>query len=184
MISPLQGAFMSSLVQAQKPRLILELGCYIGYSALWLALGQRNIKGAHLWTCEKDPRVAQTAINNIAASGFKDKVSVIAGPADTVLSEWDINSKLDLVFMDANKSAYKRYYDIIMDRGLLHSHGQIVVDNVLFHGKVHPHESQAIQGRSGIAAKLHEFNKYVASDTRSNQVILPLFDGLMLISQA
>ncbi|KAJ1739136.1 hypothetical protein LPJ78_002566 [Coemansia sp. RSA 989] len=149
-----------------------------------MAFGQRNINDAYLWTCEKDARVAQTAINNISASGFKDKVSVIVDSADTVLSEWDVNNKLDLIFMDANKSAYKRYYDIIMDRELLHSHGQIIVDNVLFHGKVHPHTSQTTQGKSGIAAKLHEFNKHVASDTRSSQVILPLFDGLMLISKA
>ncbi|KAJ1727089.1 hypothetical protein LPJ61_004768 [Coemansia biformis] len=202
MVSPLQGAFMASLVRAQRPRAVLELGCYIGYSALWLAHGlghEGRAAGARLWTCERDPAAAQRAQENISSAGLSGSVTVLAQSADSVLEGWDPAAKLDLVFIDANKSAYQRHYDLILDRDILHDHGQIIVDNVLFHGKVHTQDqpsgptaaldsparpaSAAGTRQSRIAAKLYEFNQHVASDPRTSQVILPVFDGLMLIQK-
>ncbi|KAJ2771372.1 hypothetical protein IWQ56_001811 [Coemansia nantahalensis] len=185
MISPLQGAFMASLVRAQRPSAVLELGCYVGYSALWLAHGLDRAAGARLWTCERDPETAQKAQHNIASAGLAGAVTVLAQPAASVLESWDPATKLDLIFIDANKSAYQQYYDLAMDLGILHDRGQIVVDNVLFHGKVHTAQppAGAAGKQSRIAAKLRAFNEHVASDPRTSQVILPVFDGLMVIQK-
>ncbi|KAJ1738672.1 hypothetical protein LPJ58_007197, partial [Coemansia sp. RSA 1591] len=62
-------------------------------------------------------------------AGYKDTVTVLAQPAETALAEWDSTNKLDMIFIDANKSAYKKYYDLILERDLLSAHGQIIVDN-------------------------------------------------------
>ncbi|KAJ1951945.1 hypothetical protein GGI12_006367 [Dipsacomyces acuminosporus] len=187
MIAPLQGAFMAYMASSQKARRVLELGCYIGYSALWLAHGLRKQKDpAHLWTCEKDTNVAELAKANIQFAGFEDTVTVISQPAAKVLEGWDPQRKLDLVFIDANKSGYRTYYDMILDRELLSDHGQIVVDNVLFHGQVHglSHAAKdAMAGKSKIAQRMAEFNSHVADDPRTSQVLLPVFDGMLLIQR-
>ncbi|KAJ2470604.1 hypothetical protein GGI02_002821 [Coemansia sp. RSA 2322] len=190
MISPLQGAFMRHLVRSQRPQTVLELGCYVGYSALWLAHGLQSLPGLSppkLWTCERDSGIANLAKDNIKAAGLADTVHVLNASAKHVLEEWDSQQKLDLVFVDANKSACQLYYDLIMDRDLLSDHGQIIVDNVLFHGQVHPligdsGVSSAGPG-SNIAHKMHRFNEHVAIDQRTDQVLLPMFDGLLLIQR-
>ncbi|KAJ2778454.1 hypothetical protein H4R18_004581 [Coemansia javaensis] len=187
MVSPLQGAFMAALVRAARPAAVLELGCYVGYSALWLAHGLCRGAAPRLWTCERDPDAAQAARSNIARAGLQDTVTVLAQPAAAVLEAWDPAAKLDLVFIDANKAAYRRYYDLVLDRDLLHPRGQIIVDNVLFRGEVLREDHAAppaAAGASRIARKLHEFNQHVASDPRTTQVVLPVFDGLMLIQRA
>ncbi|PIA13141.1 S-adenosyl-L-methionine-dependent methyltransferase [Coemansia reversa NRRL 1564] len=202
MISPLQGAFMASLVRAQQAKVVLELGCYIGYSALWLAHGFRCNgvnTGAHLWTCERDTDAAYTAQKNIQMAGYQDTVTVMQQSADLVLSKWDPKKKIDLVFIDANKSAYKSYYDAIIDRELLQDGGQIIVDNVLFRGMVSKQsdlvdninakmsvnsEDQRHNKLTQLAQKLGKFNRHVAKDPRTTQVILPIFDGIMIIQRA
>ncbi|KAJ2337198.1 hypothetical protein GGI00_000389 [Coemansia sp. RSA 2681] len=184
MISPLQGAFMRHLVSTQRPKSVLELGSYIGYSTIWLAQGLQANPGATLCTCESDPAIANVAEENIKLAGLADTVRVVNAPADLLLREWDPSHKIDLVFIDANKSAYKRYYTSILGRDLLSDHGQIIVDNVLFHGKVHTQTTKESGDAKGIALKMHRFNEFVASDPRTTQVLLPVFDGLLLIQKA
>ncbi|KAI8318205.1 S-adenosyl-L-methionine-dependent methyltransferase [Martensiomyces pterosporus] len=195
MISPLQGAFMSHMVSSQQAITALELGCYIGYSALWLARGLcKQGEAAHLWTCERDTHVAEIARANVGSAGYADLISVIGQPASRVLEDWDMQRKLDLVFIDANKSGYQQYYDLILDRELLSDRGQIIVDNVLFHGQVHAlptldtkeaasSDDKPSNRRSRIAQTLANFNIHVAGDPRTSQVLLPVFDGLLLIQR-
>ncbi|KAJ2658220.1 hypothetical protein IWW48_004158 [Coemansia sp. RSA 1200] len=189
MISPLQGAFMAHLVHTQKPRRVLELGCFTGYSAVWLAHAlrfchqTRDPPPPHLWTCERDPGVAAAATKNIVRAGYSDTVTVINESADHVLAYWDPAQKLDLIFIDANKSAYSRYYDMVLDRDLLGKNGQIVVDNVLLHGKVHTTAKSPEMTKKSIHTKLHDFNRHVTADLRTRHVLLPVFDGLMLITK-
>ncbi|KAJ2910315.1 hypothetical protein GGI21_000992, partial [Coemansia aciculifera] len=131
-----------------------------------------------------DPEIAHIAEQNVGLAGLADTVSVVNKSADDVLSEWDPSHKVDLVFIDANKSACKRYYELILSRDLLGDSGQIIVDNVLFHGKVHKQvNSSSNDSAKGIAAKMHRFNEFVASDPRTTQVLLPMFDGLLLIQK-
>ncbi|KAJ2881744.1 hypothetical protein FB639_002549 [Coemansia asiatica] len=193
-ISPLQGAFLSHIVHMQSPQHVLELGCYKGYSACWLAHALTSIGCAsasnnhHLWTCERDPAVAEIATRNIDQAGYSDIVTVLPHPAQSVLESWHPSKKLDLVFIDANKSAYKLYYDLILERDLLSDNGQIIVDNVLLHGRVHCLDFQpteaAKSNKKSIASKINNFNSYVAQDPRTSQILLPLFDGLLLIRKS
>ncbi|ORX65418.1 S-adenosyl-L-methionine-dependent methyltransferase [Linderina pennispora] len=189
MISPLQGSFMAQMVRAARAENVLELGCYLGYSALWLAHGLGNDKG-HVWTCERDMRVADHAAKHVAQAGLLQRISVVPEPADKVLRDWDLADRrlLDFIFIDANKSGYRGYYDLIMDRGLLSQGGLIVVDNVLFHGQV-PQvalgKQMADEGKGlRIAKKLLDFNQHVAQDSRTVQTLLPVFDGLLLVRRA
>lgn len=182
MISPLQGAFMSHLVSTNQPKTILELGCHVGYSALWMAHGMLKYKttnGAKLYTCERNQDIARIAEQN--TKGYADLITVIKKPADDVLDHWSSDQKLDLIFIDANKSASCRYYGKILDRDLLSQHGQIIVDNVLFHGQVHTITEETKQ--KGIAQMMFDFNSYVANDIRTTQVLLPVFDGMLFISK-
>ncbi|KAJ2871829.1 hypothetical protein GGH93_004521 [Coemansia aciculifera] len=195
MVSPLQGAFMRHFVSIQRPKSVLELGSYIGYSTIWLAQGLQATPGSTLCTCESDQTIAHIAEENVKLAGLADTVRVVNVPADLLLGEWDPNHKLDLVFIDANKSAYKRYYSMIINRDLLSENGQIIVDNVLFHGQVHTQATisnasndddgtKAVRKAKGIARKMHSFNEFVAKDPRTTQVLLPIFDGLLLIQKA
>ncbi|KAJ2740376.1 hypothetical protein GGI20_005843, partial [Coemansia sp. BCRC 34301] len=119
MVSPLQGAFMRHLVSAQRPQSVLELGSYIGYSTIWLAHGLQSVPGSTLCTCENDPNIAYIAEENIKRAGLTGTVRVVNASADFLLREWDPSNKIDLVFIDANKSAYQRYYKLILNRDLL-----------------------------------------------------------------
>ncbi|KAJ2085596.1 hypothetical protein IW138_006225, partial [Coemansia sp. RSA 986] len=174
MVSPLQGAFMAHLVHMQKPCRVLELGCYTGYSAIWLAHALRSCHRSchspppHLWTCERDPSIAAIAQQNIAKSGYSDIMTLLDRPATDVLAHWDPAKKLDLVFIDANKSAYSCYYDLVLDRDLLSEHGQIIVDNVLLHGKVHTLLNSSDKPKKSILSKLHDFNCHVSADHRTH----------------
>ncbi|KAJ2070267.1 hypothetical protein GGH13_004146 [Coemansia sp. S155-1] len=194
MISPLQGAFMRHLVSMQRPKSILELGSYIGYSTIWLAHGLQTIPGSTLCTCESDQTIAHIAEENVKLAGLTDTVRVVNAPADLLLTEWDPSHKLDFVFIDANKSAYRRYYSTILNRDLLSDNGQIIVDNVLFHGQVQTQVTtsnanyaddnvRAARKAQSIARKMHSFNEFVAKDPRTTQVLLPIFDGLLLIQK-
>ncbi|KAJ2489159.1 hypothetical protein IWW37_004198 [Coemansia sp. RSA 2050] len=193
MISPLQGTFMRHLVATQRPKSVLELGSYIGYSTIWLAQGLQSVPGSTLCTCEIDQAIAHIAEANIKLAGLADKVRVVNAPAELLLDEWDPTNKLDLVFVDANKSAYMRLYKKILNMDLLSDNGQIIVDNVLFHGRVHTKATtnSGLEGgvakvelnTKGIARKIHSFNEFVANDPRTTQVLLPIFDGLLLIQK-
>ncbi|KAJ2721399.1 hypothetical protein GGI07_004011 [Coemansia sp. Benny D115] len=179
MISPLQAAFLAHLVRIQNPRTILELGAYKGYSALCLA----HAASAHarLWSCERDPDIADTARQNIADAGYAHSVTVLSATADDTLRDWDRSMKLDFVFIDANKAAYQRYYNYILDNDLLADNAQIVVDNVLLHGNVH--SLQPTSSKKSIAQKLNAFNAYVASDSRTVSTLLPIFDGVLIATK-
>ncbi|KAJ1722457.1 hypothetical protein LPJ53_003141 [Coemansia erecta] len=185
MISPLQGAFLAHLVCTQGAARVLELGCYKGYSACWLAhglLSQRSQGSPCLWTCERDREIAQVAQQNIKDAGYSSIAQVVPKAAQDVLESWDSAIKLDMVFIDANKAAYKSYYDTILDRSLLSEGGQIIVDNVLLHGRVHTAPDASAESKKlTLAQKINDFNRHVAEDSRTTQTLLPIFDGLLLV---
>ncbi|KAJ2558787.1 hypothetical protein EV175_000636 [Coemansia sp. RSA 1933] len=144
MISPLQGAFLAHLVRTYKPRRILELGCFTGYSAAWLAHGILTYHSSnsgeplpHVWTCEKDLASSTIANENLIKAGYSDNVTIIKRYAAKVLAEWNPDEKLDLIFIDADKASIPDYYETILERDLLSKNGQIIIDNALLHGKIH-----------------------------------------------
>ncbi|KAI8599103.1 S-adenosyl-L-methionine-dependent methyltransferase [Dissophora ornata] len=142
-ISSLQGKLLQMLMRITKPRLVLELGCFMGYSAMAMADGMP--RGATLYTCEKDVKAARLARDLFVQQGYSSngdvpqsvKIELLEGDAMSSLQKL-ASSKLqfDVVFLDADKGNYINYLNFILDSDLLASDGYILADNVLFRGMV------------------------------------------------
>lgn len=168
---PLQGAFLKMMSQFLKPKNILELGTYTGYSAICLAYGLQE--GGTLHTIDTDAALQSMRDEYWEKAGMKDKIIMHTGKALEVLPT--LNMEFDLVFIDADKRNYGAYLDAVLD--IMPIGGCIIADNVLFHGEVIlPIEMQSNAGKF-----MNEFNKYVLNNERVEQVILPVRDGLSII---
>ncbi len=171
----IEGRLLETLVFLARPRLVLEIGTYSGYGALSMAGALPE--GARLVTCEVDDERADMAERHIAAAGLDDRVEVRRGPAiDTIAA---LDGPLDLVFVDADKTAYHDYYEAVLPK--LSDHGLIAVDNVLWSGRV---AEEASAEDSGSTLALRAFNDHVAADERTVSVMLTVRDGLTLIRRA
>ena len=170
-----EGRFLELLVFALRPRLVLEIGTYSGYSALSMAAGLPE--GARIITCELEDEHADVAERHIAAAGFADRIEVRRGPAlDTVAG---LDGPFDLVFIDADKPGYLDYYEAVLPK--LSDGGLIVVDNVLWSGRVTapPSDDEDESTRS-----LRAFNDHVTADERVVNVMLTVRDGITLARRA
>ncbi|KAG1050942.1 hypothetical protein G6F43_006816 [Rhizopus delemar] len=187
----LQGKFMCQLIKFFKPKNVLEIGSFTGYSAI--AMGSCLLPDAKLTTLEMDPKCVKVAREYIEMAQLQDKVFVKEGPAldslGALIKELP-SLKYDFIFLDADKGNYKNYYELIMKYDLLSNHGVLIADNTLFYGLVHRHVGfeKEINPQLGIpknkkeeAAKVHDFNEFVFNDPRVEVLMLPLFDGLSII---
>jgi len=173
MISGLvQGKFLSMLSKLFQPKYVLEIGTFTGFSAICLAEGLQ--KGGELHTIELREEDAETAKQNFALSKWNKQIHLHTGNAREIIPL--LPHRWDIVFIDADKTGYIEYYEQVLPR--LQDNGLIIADNVLFHG--HVLEKQ-ISGKS--AKAIDAFNKHVANDTRTEQVMLTLRDGLTLIKK-
>jgi len=167
-----QGKFLSFISTIIQPKFVLEIGSFTGFSALCLVQGLQN--DGELHTIELREEDASIAKKNFSISQWNKKIHLHIGNAleiiPTLPFEWD------LVFIDADKTGYLAYYELILPH--LSERGIIIVDNVLFHGQV---LEEPIKGKNAVA--IHKFNEYVAHDPRTEQVLLTLRDGLMLIKK-
>jgi len=170
--SPVQGKFLEFISSLLQPKYILEIGTFTGFSAICLAKGLQP--GGELHTIELREVDANTAWKNIIAAGFTDKIHLHTGDARTIIK--DLPYKWDLVFIDADKTSYITYYEEALQR--LSDRGFILADNVLFHGQV---LEERISGKS--AKAIAEFNDHVLNDERTEQVLLTVRDGLLLIKK-
>ena len=167
---PLQGKMLEMLSKIINPKYILEIGTFVGYSALCLAKGLQS-KG-YLHTIELREDDAKLSQNYFAKSSHNDQIILHAGNALDIIPQLDFI--WDLVFIDADKTNYINYYELVLPR--LKKGGVILADNVLFHGDV---LMEKITGKNGIA--VNAFNEHVAKDNRTQQVILTVRDGVMMI---
>ena len=167
----LQGRILKMLVRMQRPQRILEIGTYTGYATLCLAEGLPE--GGEIHTIEVDDEMEDFIQNQLAQSILKDKIHLHIGDALEVIPK--LEGQFDLVFIDADKRDYCKYYDLVFDK--VKKGGIILADNTLWDGKVleepHPNDKQTI----GIMC----FNEMIAKDKRIEKVILPLRDGLTII---
>ena len=165
-----QGKFLQMISRMIKPLRVLEIGAFTGFSALCLAEGLQTNGEIHTIELREDD--AATAQKNFNKSSFKESIKLHIGDAKiiipTLLHEWD------LIFIDADKTSYIDYYELTLPQ--LKKNGFILADNVLFHGQV-LHEN--ITGKN--AKAIDVFNKHIASDTRSEQVLLSVRDGISII---
>lgn len=187
---PVQGRFMTMLVQMLGARKILELGTFTGYSAVCMAMGLPP--DGHLDTLEVNDELEDLILEGFERSGLSDRISLHIGDAKetlirlrsgilvhdagTVQEVPEQSAGLyDLVYIDANKREYCDYYDLVFD--MVRSGGFIFADNVLWDGKVYEDPMPQDKQTLGIA----RFNDMVVSDPRVDSVILPLRDGLNII---
>jgi caffeoyl-CoA O-methyltransferase len=165
-----QGAFLSFISRLLRPRRILEIGTFTGYSALCLAEGLAEDGTVHTIECRAgDAALARAYFDR---SFWKDRISLHEGNALDILPGLD--ETWDLVFIDADKVNYTRYYEAVLPA--VRSGGAILADNVLFHGRV---LEEPVKGKN--ARALQAFNEHVQKDTRVMQVLVPLRDGMLCI---
>jgi predicted O-methyltransferase YrrM len=167
---PLQGKLLEMLSKIIRPHRILEVGTFMGYSALCLAKGLQP--GGKLHTLELRNDDAEIAQNYFTKSSHNDQIILHRGNALEIIPGLD--EMWDLVFIDADKINYTNYYELVLPR--LKKGGVILADNVLFHGEV---LNEKISGKN--AKAINAFNEHVAKDERVQQVIITLRDGLMMI---
>lgn len=167
-----QGRFLSLISNMLRPSFVLEVGTFTGYSALCLAEGLQG--GGELHTIELRESDAAIAAANFSQSSLVNQIHLHCGNAKSIIPI--LEKKWDLVFIDADKTAYIDYYEAILPQ--LNIGGMIIADNVLFHGQV---IATPLSGKN--AKAIDAFNKHVAQDARVEQVLLTLRDGLLLIKK-
>ena len=167
-ICPEQGSFMANLVRMISAKRIIEIGTYTGYSALAMALALPD--DGKLITLDKDEDTNKVALNFFKKANLTHKIETIIKPALQSLEEIK-NYKFDMVFIDADKFNYKEYYERSI--ALMNKGGLIIVDNVLWHGEVADETNI-----DKFTINIREFNVHVANDKRTEQIIVPLGDGM------
>ena len=173
-IGPLQGAFMTVLTTALRPRLAVEVGTFTGYSALCVASALEP--GARLICCDVSEEWTSVARRYWDRAGVAERIDLRIGPALDTLRALPSEPRIDLAFIDADKSSYPDYYEAIFGR--LSPGGVILVDNVLRGGTVADleHDDEATEA-------MRAFNDHIAADNRVSSVMLPIGDGLTMISR-
>ena len=167
----LQGRILSFLSSAIKPKNILEIGTYTGYSALCMAEGLS--KNGKLVTIDKNIELKTMVKKYIKDSSYKNQIEFINADAIDVIPT--LNLEWDLVFIDADKENYINYFDLVIDQ--VKKGGWIIADNVLWSGKVL--EEPDKKDKETII--LQKFNEKVNQDSRVRNVLFPVRDGMMLM---
>ena len=169
----IQGKLLEMLVRMLRPKRILEIGTFTGYSALSMAAGLED--GAFIDTCEVDDELEMIAADFFERSGLGDKIRQHIGSALEIAPT--LGEQYDLVFIDGDKREYTAYYEMLFEHNLVHSNSFILADNILWYGKVVEEVARKDKQTQEIVA----FNAYVRNDDRVESVILPLRDGINLI---
>ncbi len=167
----LQGRLLAMFSQMVKPKQVLEIGTYTGYSALCLAEGLQP--GGTIHTIDKNEELEDMVRGYIAEAGLSESIKLYIGNALDIVPT--IDATFDLVFIDADKINNATYYDMVFDR--VAKGGYIIADNVLWSGKVLAKHRKKLDEDT---AALLAFNKKVQDDERVENILLPVRDGLMI----
>ena len=167
----LQGRLLKMLVEMIQPQRVLEVGTFSGYSAISMAEGLPE--GGRLYTFEINDEMEDFTRPWIEGSEVADKIEFIIGDALTEAPKLGIT--FDMAFIDGDKRTYCECYEMVM--GILRPGGFILADNTLWDGHVVDETYSKDHQTQGIV----DFNDHVAQDVRTEQVILPLRDGLTII---
>ena len=167
----LQGRILSMISCMIRPRVILEIGTFTGYSAICMAEGLQE--EGKLITIDINEELHERVSGYFREANLHDRIDYRIGDAVDVIPQ--LEEKFDLVFIDADKENYSRYFDLVIDR--VNLNGFILADNVLWSGKV-------LQAKPDKDARaIIEFNKKVQQDQRVENVLLPIRDGMMLMKK-
>ena len=169
-ISISQCHFLHLIVKISNTKKILEIGTFTGLSGLTMSLSLPS--DGKLVTLDKNTERNKIASNFFKKAKQESKIKTIIGPAIESLSSLKKKEqKFDLIFIDADKENYKNYYNQSLD--LIEKNGLIIVDNVLWHGEV-----VDIKKQDKLTTIIREFNSYINKDKRTENIIIPVGDGL------
>ena len=166
-----QGRVLSMLSHMIRPKLVLEIGTYTGYSALCMAEGLAT--DGKLITLDKNEELEAMVRGYISEAGLEAQIDYRLGDAMALIPE--IDGPFDLVFIDADKINYYNYFKLVVDK--VRSGGFIIADNVLWSGKVIETEKKIDKDTQAII----DFNRLIDADDRVENVLFPVRDGLMVI---
>jgi caffeoyl-CoA O-methyltransferase len=170
-IGPEQGSFMTLLAKLAGARQAVEVGTFTGYSAICIARGLAD--SGRLLCCDVSDEWTSVARAYWQRAGLDDRIELRLGPAAETLRALPADTRLDYAFIDADKTGYVAYWDLIVP--LIRPGGVILVDNTLSHGRVVDMREQDdnVQG-------IRRFNGHARADARVELVLLPIGDGLTL----
>ncbi|MBQ2968057.1 MAG: O-methyltransferase [Clostridia bacterium] len=172
-IHPEVRALLQFLCKLSKPCRILEVGTAIGYSAIVFA--RELPENGRLITVEREPEMTSLALSNIEKANLNEKIRVIEGEALEVLS--CLNSKFDLVFIDAAKGYYHEFFELILP--LMNDGGLIVSDNVLYKGMT-ASDDLVKRRQKTIVGRMREYLEMLCNHPKLTTSVLPLGDGVAL----
>ena len=167
----LQGRLLAMFSKMIRPKQILEVGTYTGYSALCLAEGLQP--GGTLHTIDKNEELEERVLGYMAEAGLQNSIKLYIGNALEIIPT--IDATFDMVFLDADKANYTNYYDLVFDK--VAPGGYILADNVLWSGKVLEKFRKKLDKDT---AAVIAFNEKVQNDARVENILLPIRDGLLV----
>ncbi len=170
-ISEEQGTFMGILIAAIGARSVMEVGTFTGYSSLCMA--RALPKGGRLICVDESEQWTAVARKYWSKAGVQDRIELRLGQAISILKHLEPNLKFDLAFIDAQKTEYDAYYELILPR--IRKNGLILFDNMLWGGRL---GAGPVKEPSGIA--IDALNHKLSHDNRVESVLLPVADGLQL----
>ncbi len=166
----LQGRVLSMLSHMIQPKNILEIGTYTGYAALCMVEGMNE--NGKLITIDNNEELSVRTKEYFESSSFAGQIEMKIGNAQKIIPE--LSEKWDLVFIDADKENYALYFDQVIDQ--VNSGGFIIADNVLWSGKVFDTTK-----KDEATEAIRNFNDKVHADSRVQNVLFPIRDGLMIL---
>jgi predicted O-methyltransferase YrrM len=164
-----QGRVLAMFSKMIRPKVVLEIGTYLGYSALCFAEGL--VDGGKVITLDVEETTNKVARSFVERTDYTDAIEFHLGNAVDIIPT--LPETFDLVFIDADKPNYSNYYNLVFDK--VRPGGFIIADNVLWSGKVL--ESDKDEN----AQALHDFNQMILADERVSNVLVPIRDGLMVV---
>ena len=165
-----QGRLLSLISKIKQPKKILEIGTYTGYATLCLAEGLET--SGKIYTIDKNEELIKIQNKYFSKSKYHKNIIQYTGDALEIIPK--INSKFDLIFLDADKENYNKYLEIIIPK--LNKKGILISDNVLWHGKVLSDK----KNQDKVTKRIDTFNKDLVKNKNFQTFMLPIRDGLSI----
>ena len=165
-----QGRLLSLISKIKQPKKILEIGTFTGYATLCLAEGLET--SGEIYTIDKNEELIKIQNKYFSKSKYHKNIKQYTGDALEIIPK--INSKFDLIFLDADKENYNKYLEIIIPK--LNKKGILISDNVLWHGKVLIDK----KNQDKVTKRIDTFNKDLVENKNFQTFMLPIRDGLSI----
>jgi caffeoyl-CoA O-methyltransferase len=173
-ISVDQGNFLTMLVKTIRPKFAVEIGTFTGFSSISIARGLPE--NGSLLCCDVSEKWTAIARTYWERAGLNEKIELVLAPAMETLNNLPEDTEIDFVFIDADKGNYKNYYEAVLSR--LSNHGMIVIDNVLWSGRVIDENANDEDTHA-----IKDFNSHIRNDDRVTCTMLSIGDGVSLIQK-